>query len=48
MPVWNPEAIDYDAGVYEQGGLVKANKIGCWVMTKEEADECLRKRGYEV
>lgn len=44
MPVWNPIAIDYSKGVKKVGNRTVGNVIGCYVMTTEEAEECLRNR----
>jgi hypothetical protein len=50
MPVWNPNAIDYSAGLdvvdYKGVLILRARKIGCWVMTVEESRACLEKRGW--
>jgi hypothetical protein len=36
--IWSKVAIDYSAGTYNHpDGTIRANKIGCWVMTVEEA-----------
>ena len=39
MPIWNANAIDYSQGVHNENGLAKANKIGTFVLTLEEAKE---------
>jgi hypothetical protein len=45
MPVWNPDALDYDSGVYKSDiGTIRTNKIGCWVMTIEEAKKARLER----
>lgn len=43
--IWNPEAIDYSAGVdFMPDGTIKPRKIGCYVFTIEEAQEIMKER----
>lgn len=44
MPVWSKVAIDYSKGLTKQpDGRLTPNKVGCMVMTVEEAIACRRK-----
>ena len=41
MPIYNPRAIDYTKGTINNlDGTNKLIKIGCYVMTSEEAINC--------
>ena len=44
--IWSEECIDPTAGFdIQPDGSAKPKKLGFYVMTDEEAEECLRKRG---
>lgn len=46
MPVWNPKAINYDEPIIKSpDGRLIGTVIGAWVMTKEEANKHLQRRG---
>ena len=51
MPVWSDVAIDYGAGFdvvdTPYGKCLSPRKIGCFVMTIKEAEECLKERRKE-
>ena len=45
MSIWNPKAIDYSAGMVKcDNGTLKADTIGCEVMTAKEAMAIIDKR----
>ena len=42
--IWSPDAIDYTKGViFAEDGTIKPKKIGCYVMTIEEARKALQR-----
>lgn len=43
--IWSPVAINYKEGVwFHPDGTIRANEVGAWVMSVEEAREALEAR----